>query len=621
LQSPPLPSALPQIGLPPRRSSAPSLPHLHPLTSSPSLSLLSLSLPQVACRAAMTTAPTSATAPRAVVWLRTDLRVRDNPALAAAARLVADGAVSGVVPFYSFDVGRWFQATWVGGFPKTGPARAKFLLEAVADLKASLSSPAIGSGLAVDTAPPEAAIPGLLGPAPAGAVVLAAPDACPEERAAEDAVRAALAAVGAELRLVGGPGTSGTLLDPAAMAARYGGPGFPRLPGLFTAWRKEVEAPDAWAVPAPLPAPAAGSLPLPPADPALAAALAAPAPRTLADLAPAIAAAGGPPLVETAAPRPPPSAQVLAFTGGETAALARLRHYLWGSRAASTYFDTRNGAGPLDSTKFSPWLAAGCLSPRTIDLALSDYEREHGANKSTYWIRFELLWRDYFRFWAAKHGAKVFARGGPAPRPGAAWKAVVPGATPAFDRWVAGTTGIPYLDAHMRELAATGFQSNRGRQNAASWLINDAGLDWRVGAAYFESALLDHDPASNYGNWCALTGQAAPGARLNVFNLAKQAKDYDPDGSYTRSWVPELAGLAGGSVHDPAGCEKDALSAAGVVLGETYPTRLPSVVKRGPRVEGTAGRFGGGGGGRRGGGGGGRGGGRGGGGRGRGGGR
>jgi deoxyribodipyrimidine photo-lyase len=394
---------------------------------------------------------------------------------------------------------------------------------------------------------------------------------------------------------VGGPGTSSTLLDPAAVAARAGGPTFPRLPGLFTDWRKQVEAPDVWRVPAPLPAPADGSLPLPRVDAALTSALAAPPPRTLADLAPVIAAAGGPPLVEKKGEQIPPGAATLDFKGGEAAALARLRHYLWGTKAASTYFDTRNGAGPLDSTKFSPWLAAGCLSPRTIHLALADYEKEAGANKSTYWIIFELLWRDYFRFWAAKHGSRVFHLGGPAPRPGMAWGRVTPGSTPAFDRWVAGQTGIPFLDAHMRELAATGFQSNRGRQNAASWLINDAGLDWRVGAAHYESALIDHDPASNYGNWVALSGQAAPGARLNVFNLAKQARDYDPDGSHTRSWLPELARLAGSSVHDPAAVPAADLAAAGVVLGQTYPTRLPSVAGRRPRMEGTAGRGGGGG--------------------------
>jgi deoxyribodipyrimidine photo-lyase len=535
-----------------------------------------------------------------VVWLRNDLRVRDNPALTEAARLVADGTVASVIPFYSFDVGRAFGRTWVGGFPKTGPHRARFLMESVADVRASLADPALGSGLVVDTAPPEASILRLLGARPPpGSVVLVSPEGCPEERTVEAAVKGAVEAAGAAFRLVGGPGVSNTLLDPAQMAASYGGPAFARLPGLFTAWRKEVEASDFWHVPKPLPVPSAGSLPLPVGDAAVAAALATLPPASLDDLNPAITAAGGPALHPPTS-KVPPGVEAVVFKGGEAAALARLRLYLFGTKAVSTYFDTRNGAGPLDSTKFSPWLAAGCLSPRTVYLALGDYEAQYGANKSTGWVTFELLWRDYFRFWAARTGARMFSRGGPAPRRGVAWGTVTPGSTPAFDRWVAGGTGIPFLDAHMRELAATGFQSNRGRQNAASWLINDAGLDWRVGAAYFESTLLDHDPASNYGNWCALTGQASPGARLNVFNLRKQAGDYDERGEYTRAWVPELAGLAGGAVHDPGCAPRAALEAAGVVLGESYPVKLPSLARQ-PRVEGSAGDGGRGGGGGRGG--------------------
>ena len=99
--------------------------------------------------------------------------------------------------------------------------------------------------------------------------------------------------------------------------------------------------------------------------------------------------------------------------GGEPAALARLKYYLWDSDCVATYFDTRNGmVGGDYSTKFSPWLANGCISPRTIYHELQRYEAKRTANKSTYWVVFELLWRDYFKFFCVKHGARIFLEGG-----------------------------------------------------------------------------------------------------------------------------------------------------------------------------------------------------------------
>ena len=98
---------------------------------------------------------------------------------------------------------------------------------------------------------------------------------------------------------------------------------------------------------------------------------------------------------------------------------------------------------------------------------------------------------------------------------------------------------MPLVDANMRELAATGWMSNRGRQNVASYLILDLGIDWRRGAEHFETLLLDYDTASNWGNWVAAAGLT--GGRLNKFNITKQSRDYDANGDYLRAWIPELA--------------------------------------------------------------------------------
>ncbi len=101
----------------------------------------------------------------------------------------------------------------------------------------------------------------------------------------------------------------------------------------------------------------------------------------------------------------------------------------------------------------------------------------------------------------------------------------------------------------MRELAATGFMSNRGRQNVCSFLTLELNQDWRHGAEYFESVLLDHDVHSNYGNWCA--GAGMTGGRLNRFNIVKQSKDYDQHGEYVRLWIPELKNIPNQFVHEP----------------------------------------------------------------------
>jgi len=219
-----------------------------------------------------------------------------------------------------------------------------------------------------------------------------------------------------------------------------------------------------------------------------------------------------------------------SFHGAETAALAHLERY-FGSAAPQTYKATRNGlTGAGYSTKLSLWLAVGALSPRTVLQHLKAHEARFGANDSTYWIWFELLWRDFFRFWSLKHGTQLFhARGlGRLPPPGHD--------PPAFARWCAGRTGHDFVDAGMRDLAATGYLSNRMRQVVASYLVHDLACDWRAGAAWFESRLIDYDVCSNQGNWLYIAGRGTDPRQGRRFNPDKQAADYDPDGAYRALW-------------------------------------------------------------------------------------
>jgi deoxyribodipyrimidine photo-lyase len=219
------------------------------------------------------------------------------------------------------------------------------------------------------------------------------------------------------------------------------------------------------------------------------------------------------------------------FTGGEQAGQQHLHHYL-SQRHASFYKETRNALDDFhSSTKFSPWLAQGCLSPRQILKALNAYELEHGANESSYWIYFELLWREYFQWYSHKHGAKLFAFSGITER-----KPLTSFYDERFKRWCLGRTPFPIINACMNQLNNTGYLSNRGRQLVASCFVNELALDWRYGAAYFEEQLIDYDVAANWGNWQYLAGVGADQRGLRRFNLEKQASTYDPDGAFTRKW-------------------------------------------------------------------------------------
>merc|ERR1712127_275049 len=270
----------------------------------------------------------------------------------------------------------------------------------------------------------------------------------------------------------------------------------------------------------------------------------------------------------------PTTKGVMKFEGGETAGLKRVQEYIFDKDLLKIYFDTRNGMlGGDYSTKFSPWLAHGCISPRFVAKECRRYEEETGiANKSTYWVVFELLWGCFFRMFAAKHGNSIFFLDGTLGRE-------AHGTHPnsrkwglnkkTLQAWKDGMTGYPLVDANMRELAATGFMSNRGRQNVASFLALDSNTDWRYGAEHFEEQLLDYDIYSNWVNWLGASGMM--GGRLNRFNIVKQSKDYDKEGEYVRHWCPELANVPTKLVHEPWKMNREEQEMYDCRLGVDYP--------------------------------------------------
>lgn len=220
------------------------------------------------------------------------------------------------------------------------------------------------------------------------------------------------------------------------------------------------------------------------------------------------------------------------FKGGETEALKRLDYYLFETKKVSVYKNTRNGLVGIDySTKFSPWLANGSLSAKTIYWKIRTYEKEFGSNESTYWVIFELIWRDYFKFISLKYGSKIFQIEGILDV-NYHWN----NNSKAVNSWIEGKTKDDFVNANMIELKETGWMSNRGRQNVASYFAKELLLDWRIGAAYFESILLDYDVHSNYGNWMYVSG-VGNDPRDRKFNTQFQAQNYDGNYKFRNLWL------------------------------------------------------------------------------------
>ena len=228
------------------------------------------------------------------------------------------------------------------------------------------------------------------------------------------------------------------------------------------------------------------------------------------------------------------------FKGGESSAITHLNDY-FDSKAPSTYKQTRNTLDDwTHSTKFSAWLANGSLSVKVLLNRLRQYEREVVANESTYWIWFELLWREYFYWYAATHQKQLFTFQGISNhkpttlfdhRAGKASK------QQRLIQWQNGETPYPIVNACMKQLNATGYMSNRGRQIVASAFIHELGLDWRYGATYFEQQLIDYDVASNWGNWQYLAGVGADPRGCRQFNLQKQTQQHDPKNEFIDRWT------------------------------------------------------------------------------------
>jgi deoxyribodipyrimidine photo-lyase len=437
----------------------------------------------------------AATSPGTLIyWFRNDLRLDDNPGLIQACEQATN-----LLPVYCRCSTAWQPTRW--NVPRTSQHREQFLASTLADLAKQLKSH--GSELLEVEGNPAEMLPALARAIGATAIYceeIAAPE--------EQQTVAALRAAGLTVKTA----WQSSLLDPVDLPFALDA-----LPDVFTHFRTTVERQQV----------------LPPVSVSR--------PQKFPSLPPAYAAlveqwgAGGPVISSGVAdqlggrssfPYSSPT-----FSGGATAAAGHLQQY-FDRKLAHTYKLTRNGVTGIDySTKFSPWLATGAMSARQAYSALKTFEATHGANDSSYWIWFELLWRDYFRFLHFKYGAQLYCAQGLTKLPQPSHDAG------KFDAWREARTGEPLVDAGMAELRFTGYLSNRLRQIVASYLIYDLGCDWRAGAAWFEAQLIDYDVYSNQGNWLYIAGRGTDPRNGRRFNIQKQVQEHDPDGAYQRLWT------------------------------------------------------------------------------------
>lgn len=423
-----------------------------------------------------------------LVWFRSDLRLDDNPVLLET--LHSDACL----PVYCLDPAQFIPGKQ--GLRGCGVHRATYLLDSLAALHSSLQKR--GSGLLVRLGAADQLLPTLCAEFGVNRILTHAEHA-PDELALLGRVVAAL--------------PEGTLMQQRESNALFAVDDLPftlnGLPQVFTRFRHQIEKqpPPMQARPAPEYVP-----PLPSGvDQRLGVDL------CLADLG--------------LEPLPLEPRTSIPYQGGEAAAQVWLQDYLWQTQAVRHYKTTRNQLhGHYFSSKLSAALTHGCLSPRRIMVELQRHEQQMGANESTYWLWFELLWREFFRLNLALHGKQFFLRGGLRGDHSRGTH------DQRFDDWRSGRTGQPFIDACLRELNATGFLSNRARQIVASYLVYELQQDWRLGAAWFEQQLVDYDVASNWGNWAYIAGVGQDPRGGRHFNIARQVQEHDPGGDYVAMW-------------------------------------------------------------------------------------
>lgn len=212
---------------------------------------------------------------------------------------------------------------------------------------------------------------------------------------------------------------------------------------------------------------------------------------------------------------------IKSFTGGESVGLMALTEYSLHDPPSSVL---------SDGTSLSPWLSMGCLSPKKVFYAAPLF-KSGGEEVQQY-----LLYRDYLRLMGKKYGDKIFYKSGIKGVP------IRNRTDPnALIKWQQGLTGVLIIDAAMHQLNKTGWLPDQLRRLVAGYFLKVLNLDWRLGAAYFESKVVDYDPCSNWVSWLNLAGLGPDTRDDRIINYEVVGKRLDPEGKYINTWIPQFS--------------------------------------------------------------------------------
>ncbi len=457
-----------------------------------------------------------------LVWFRNDLRVQDNEVLTEAVN-----KADAVLPVYCFDP--FYYRTTSFSTQKTGNFRARFIRESVANLRQSLKN--LGGELIVRLGDPAMIIPELAAQYHVSEVYHHREVAF-EETNISAKVEEVLWKQKLNLKHFIGH----TLYNKEDLP-------FPikDIPDAFAVFRKKVER-----------------------DSQVRRCAVSPTKITTPEI---IDAGEIPTLVELGLTEPfDDERAVMRFTGGETEGLKRLDNFAGDETQDKTSKTANTRLGADFANTMSVWLSMGCISPRQIYWRVQQYEKTQASNTLTHAIVLELLWRDYYRFMFKKHGNQFFQKEG--------FKGQAPpeavNQDELLEKWKIGKTGVPFIDAVMREINATGYTSIRGRYNAANFLVRDLQVNWTCGSAYFEEKLIDYSPATNWGNWASIAGVGNDPKENRSVNVIKQAGEVDPKGQYVKLWVPKLSAIPGKQIQTPFFLTPTELAVYGIQLGVDY---------------------------------------------------
>ncbi len=443
------------------------------------------------------------------MWFRRDLRTHDLPALAEASR------AAGIVPCFIFDDRLLTRGRFVS------PRRTAFMLGCLGSLRDQLRE--LGADLILRHGRPEVEVPKLAKETGAGTVHWTT-DLSPFALDRDHRTSETLARM--DVLAVGHPGAY--IVDhPEEIRSGQGRPYTVFSP--FNRTWQELERRPAEEPPSDLSlagSPEPGVLP------------------TLADLG-----------METDA------SWEDGFEPGEPAGREAAKRFL--NDGLATYHETRDlPAG--GSSRLSPWIRWGCLSPLELESKLG---RRRGEGPRRF--RSELAWRDFYAAVIANHPDVTRLEYQERYRGTLNWQQD----EELFEAWTGGRTGYPLVDAGMRQLKAEGWMHNRVRMVVASFLTKDLHLDWRQGERHFMEFLVDGDLASNNGGWqwVASTGTDPAPYFQRMFNPMTQQEKFDPEGEYVRRWVPELKDVPEDQLVRPWEMPLEEQKRAGCLIGEDYP--------------------------------------------------